>query len=119
MGIRLPTVEAQVAALGVQFGVTGTSAHADRSMQRFAEALVLVADLAELENAVLRLARELKRTMRRVNALSKVFIPDYSETLDYITSNLEERERESLIIMKMIKGRLGGAVEGSDGHGQT
>lgn len=119
MGIRLPTVEARVAEVGVQFGVTGTSAHADRAMDRFARALDLVALLAELENAVLRLARELKRTMRRVNALSKVFIPDYSETLDYITSNLEERERESLIIMKMIKDRLGTAVEGSDGHGQT
>ena len=119
MGIRVPTVLARTAEIGVQFGVSGTSAYADVAMQRFAGALALVAELAELENAVLRLAREMKRTMRRVNALSKIFIPDYSETIDYITSNLEERERESFIIMKMIKDRLSRAVEGSVGHGQV
>jgi V/A-type H+-transporting ATPase subunit D len=117
MGIRLPVVSAAVAALGIQFGLTGTSAHADRAMRRFAEALPLVAELAELETAVLRLARELKKTARRVNALSKIFIPDYSETIAYIVSSLEERERESFIILRMIKDRLARAVEGSAAHG--
>jgi V/A-type H+-transporting ATPase subunit D len=117
MGIRVPAVTAAVAALGVQFGLTGTSAHADRAMRRFAEALPVLAELAELETAVLRLARELKKTARRVNALSKIFIPDYSETIAYITASLEERERESFIILRMIKDRLARAVEGSTGHG--
>lgn len=113
MGIRLPTASAAVAAVGVQFGLTGTSAYADRAMRRFAEVLPVIAELAELETAVLRLARELKKTARRVNALSKIFIPDYSETIAYIVSSLEERERESFIILRMIKDRLARAVEGS------
>jgi len=74
--------------------------------RRFVETLPLLAELAELENAVLRLARELRKTQRRCNALSKIFIPDYRETISYITSALEERERESLIILKMIRNRL-------------
>lgn len=117
MGIRLPQVTVEAEAPGVQFGVVGTSVHADETMRRFVEMLKLLGELAELENAVLRLARELRKTQRRCNALSKIFIPNYSETIDYITSSLEERERESFIILKMIKDRLARAVEGSVGHG--
>jgi len=116
MGIRVPKVTVAPEALAPQFGVVGTSAHADRAMRRFVEMLALVGELAELENAVLRLAQELRKTQRRTNALSKIFIPNYSETIDYITSSLEERERESFIILKMIKDRLARAVEGSAAH---
>jgi V/A-type H+-transporting ATPase subunit D len=116
MGIRVPRVTMSVPDPGVQFGLVGTSASADMAMRRFTEALQLLAELAELENAVLRLARELRKTQRRCNALSKVFIPDYSETIGYIVSSLEERERESFTILKMIKDRLARAIEGSAGH---
>ncbi len=117
MGLRLPTVTAVPAALSVQFGIGGTSAQTDTAMQRFVEALPLLAELAELENSVIRLARELRKTQRRCNALSKVFIPDYSETIDYILSSLEERERESFIIQKMIKDRLSRQAEGDGSNG--
>jgi len=117
MGIRLPDVAVTSEEPGPQFGVVGTGAAADLVLQRFAEALALVGELAELENAVLRLARELRKTQRRVNALSKIFIPNYSETIGYIQSSLEEREREAFVIMKQIKDRLAAAVEGGAAHG--
>jgi V/A-type H+-transporting ATPase subunit D len=117
MGIRLPTVTASPADLSVQFGTGGTSAQTDKAMKRFVEVLPLLAELAELENSVIRLARELRKTQRRCNALSKVFIPDYSETIDYILSSLEERERESFIIQKMIKDRLSRQAEGDVNNG--
>jgi V/A-type H+-transporting ATPase subunit D len=106
MGIKIPRITLKTEAPGVQFGVGGTSANTDVAMRRFVEVLSLVAELAELETSVLRLARELRKTQRRCNALSKIFIPDYRETIIYITSALEERERESFIILKMIRDRL-------------
>ncbi len=106
MGITIPRVTVRVEPVGVQFGVGGTSSNADLAMRRFVELLPLLAELAELENAVLRLAREVRKTQRRCNALSKLFIPDYRETIGYIMSALEERERESFIILKMIRDRL-------------
>lgn len=106
MGMRIPHVTVQAEPVSVQFGVTGTSANTDLTLRRFVEALPLLAELAELENAVLRLARELRKTQRRCNALSKLFIPDYRETIGYITGSLEERERESFVILKMIRDRL-------------
>jgi V/A-type H+/Na+-transporting ATPase subunit D len=107
MGMKIPHVTVKTEATSAQFGVGGTSAHTDEAMRRFVEVLPLLAELAELENAVLRLARELRKTQRRCNALSKIFIPDYRETIGYIVGALEERERESFVILKMIRDRLG------------
>jgi len=104
MGIALPAVEWQSEPPGAQFGLTG-SVRSDEVALRFQEALGAIAHLAEVENCVVRLARELRRTQRRVNALEKVFIPDYEETADYILRALEEREREGFVIMRMIKQR--------------
>lgn len=106
MGLTIPRVTFRTDAPGVPFGVGDTSANTDAAQRRFAELLPLLAELAELQNAVLRLARELRKTQRRCNALSKIFIPSYRETLAYISGTLEERERESLNILKIIRDRL-------------
>lgn len=106
MGIKIPRVSLRAEPVTVQFGVGGTSSNADLAMRRFVEVLPLLAELAELENAVLRLAGEVRKTQRRCNALSKLFIPDYRETIGYILGALEERERESFIILRMIRDRL-------------
>lgn len=106
MGMKIPHVTVKTEPISVQFGIEGTSAHTDAAMSRFVEILPLLAELAELENAVRRLALELRKTQRRCNALSKIFMPDYRETILYITGSLEERERESFVILKMIRDRL-------------
>jgi V/A-type H+-transporting ATPase subunit D len=116
-GLRLPKATAQTPPAAAHFGVGGTSANADAAMKRFTEALARLAELAELENAVLRLSRELRKTQRRCNALSKMFIPDFRETIHFITSSLEERERESFVIHKIIRKRLAAEREEGTSHG--
>lgn len=111
MGMGVPKITLQEEPMGVRFGLGGTSSNTDVTMSRFVDLLPSLAELAELVNAVMRLARELRRTQRRCNALSKIFIPQYRETIDYIMGSLEERERESLIILKMIRDRLGEETE--------
>ncbi len=106
MGMRIPKITTQIPPAGAPFGVGGTSANTDVAMLRFVELLPKLAELAELQNAVMRLARELRKTQRRCNALSKIFIPSYRQTIVYIAGTLEERERESLNILKMIRDRL-------------
>ena len=106
IGMRIPRIAAQIPPADAPFGVGGTSANTDVTMLRFVELLPKLAELAELQNAVMRLARELRKTQRRCNALSKIFIPTYRQTIVYIGGTLEERERESLTILKMIRDRL-------------
>lgn len=105
MGMRIPKITTHIAAAGTPFGVGGTSATTDVALLRFQELLPRIAELAELQNAVILLARELRKTQRRCNALSKIFIPVYRETITYIAGTLEERERESLTILKLIRDR--------------
>jgi len=106
MGLDLPSVNVENVPPKPEFGLGSGSAMSDEVMMQFTKALDAIAHLAEIENAVFRLASEVRRTQRRVNALSKVFIPDYEDTIDYIEDVLEERERESFVIMKMAKARL-------------
>ena len=103
MGIELPSVAAEPEAPKPEFSAASGSVLSDEVMRRFTEALGPIAHLAEVENAVLRLDTEVRRTQRRVNALDKVFIPDYKETIDYVEDVLEEREREQFVIMKIAK----------------
>ncbi len=110
MGMQMVHIALATEPLKVQFGIGGTSASTDLAMRRFVELLPLLAELAELQNAVLRLARELRKTQRRCNALSKIFIPDCRETIAYVVAALEERERESFIILRMIRDRLAQAA---------
>jgi V/A-type H+-transporting ATPase subunit D len=110
MGLHLPRVTARIEPAEARFGVGGTPAAADEAMRRFVNVLPDLAELAELENAILRLARELRKTQRRCNALLKIFIPDYRETIVYIRASLEERERESFVILRMIRDRLAQSV---------
>jgi len=103
MGMRIPKVTVQVAEKSGPFGVGDTPAATDLAMLRFTELLPKIVELGELQNAVTRLARELRKTQRRCNALSKIFIPTYQQTIGYIAETLEERERESLKELKMIR----------------
>lgn len=105
MGIGLPSIAATHEEPKPAFSFGSTSALSDEVMQQFTQALDAVARLAEIENAVVRLASEVRRTQRRVNALEKIFIPDYEDTMDYIDDVLEEREREQFVIMKIAKKR--------------
>ena len=75
-------------------------------MEAFKSALQLLGKLAELKISVLRLANEVRKTIRKVNALEKIAIPDLEETVAYIESRLEENERDMFTLMKMVKERL-------------
>ena len=64
--------------------------------------------MASIRTIVWRLAEEVKRTQRRVNALDKMIIPQTKETKTYIESVLEERERENVFVLKALKKKNGG-----------
>lgn len=106
MGIKLPEAAATGETPAAAFGPLGTPAAAAEAARAFAAALPILAALAGSETSALRLARELKKTQRRCNALSKKVIPDCRETLAYLGASLDERERESFVILKTIRNRL-------------
>ncbi len=106
MGLNLPQVLVTVKPPSPEFAPGSGPVQSDEVMKEFRRALEAIGRLAEIENAVVRLSRELKKTQRRVNALEKIFLPDYRETLKYVQDVLEERERDGFVIMKMTKDRM-------------
>jgi V/A-type H+-transporting ATPase subunit D len=106
MGVTLPVVETEFEEQAPYYSLMDTSFWADSAQERFKAVLELMGRLAELKVSVLRLAGEVKRTIRKVNALEKVAIPDLRETVNSIRNSIEEYERDMFTLMKMVKERL-------------
>jgi len=111
MGVVLPIVDTDFKEHAPYFSPMDTSFRIDSSLVAFKNALQLMGKLAELKISVLRLADEVKKTIRKVNALEKIAIPDLVETVNFIESRLEENERDMFILMKMVKQRLESKIE--------
>lgn len=72
---------------------------------RFEEELTITIRLATLEARVRRLAREIRRTRSRVNALRTRIIPRLEAETRAIELALEQREREDRFRLKRVKSR--------------
>ncbi len=85
------------------YGYAFTGYDLDKSVGLLAEALPDMLKLAESEKAAQILAAEIEKTRRRVNALEYVMIPNYRETIRYITMKLDENERSNTTRLMKIK----------------
>jgi len=106
MGVRLPVVETSFVEHPPYYSPMGTSFWIDGSIKEFKEALQLMGRLAELKISIIRLAMEVRKTIRKVNALEKIAIPDLGNSVLFIQNRLEENERDMFVLMKMVKTRL-------------
>ena len=106
MGVVIPSVEAHGAPPEMPYGLGETTIALDEAATCFRRVLAEIPVLSETMTTVWRLARELQKTQRRVNALQYIFIPQYEETIAFIESALEEREREETFRLKRIKSRV-------------
>ncbi len=105
MGVPIPQIETIGEPPEMPYSLGDTNAALDEASERFREVLKQIPELSRLVTAVWRLAVELRKTQRRVNALQYIFIPDYEETISFIQSNLEEREREEIFTLKLFKNK--------------
>jgi V/A-type H+-transporting ATPase subunit D len=105
LGLPMPVMEFKAGSRRPQFSFGGTVAALDECQLAIRESLGQIAELAEVEAVVWRLALELQRTVRLTNALNYVIIPTYLETIHYLEGALEEREREALFHLKRVKAR--------------
>jgi V/A-type H+-transporting ATPase subunit D len=111
MGVALPVIEARGGPAEMVYSLGDTNTSLDEATTTFREVLQLIPELSKQVTAVWRLAGELRKTQRRVNALQYIFIPQYEETVIFIVSSLEEREREDTFRLKLLKNRMEDAKE--------
>ncbi len=108
-GMTFSSVSVDLPKRRLSWSYLNSFADCDKVTIEFFELLRLLTEMASIRTIVWRLAREVKKTQRRVNALDKQVIPQTAETKGYIESVLEERERESVFVLKALKARNGGA----------
>jgi V/A-type H+-transporting ATPase subunit D len=106
MGVSLPVVNTTFVERAPYYSAMGADFRVDVAVQGFREALGLMGRFAELKVSIMRLASEVRKTIRKVNALEKIAIPDLEETIVHIHNRLEENERDMFALMKTIKNRL-------------
>lgn len=105
MGVTLPKVSITLPKLSPHHGFHGTGASIDAVLQSLHESMEVIAELAEIEVGLFRLVAEIKKTLKRINALENIYIPLYQATIKYIEENMEEKEREFLFQLKRQKSR--------------
>lgn len=106
MGVVVPTVKAEAVVRPLAergYGILGTSALIDETVDAFENLVDLIIKAAELETTLKRILEEVERTKRRVNALEFKVIPELTEMKNFITMRLEEIERENIFRLKKIK----------------
>lgn len=113
MGVTVPRVDTTFTDNSPYFSSEDTSILAEVSIDRYRTTLHLMGRLAELKVSIMRLAREVKKTIRKVNALEKIVIPDNKETMAWMRGRIEEQERENFILLKVVKDRMDRAEEES------
>ena len=97
MGVTVPIIEmgkAERTVIRRGYGFADTSSRLDEACRGMEQALSRIIKLAEVEETVRRLALEVEKTKRRVNALEYIVIPKLRATVKYIRMRLDEIERE-------------------------
>jgi V/A-type H+/Na+-transporting ATPase subunit D len=92
------------------YGLVGTTPRIDVAAASFERLLDLVLDVAASELSLRRLAGEISRTTRRVNALEHVVVPRLKHERDVIELVLAERELEDRV--RLRRARAAGRRDG-------
>lgn len=103
MGVEIPVVRAAEPVSRPAYSFHGTSSALDEATVKFNQVKVMTVRLTEIENAVYRLAMNIKKTQKRANALENITIPLYEGLAKDIQNALEEKEREEHTRLKIIK----------------
>lgn len=107
MSVRVPQFETRLKTAShndiYSYGYAFTSSDLDEAVLALSNIMPGLLRLAELEKACQLMSSEIERTRRRVNALEHVMIPQYVETIRYITMKLDENERSSITRLMKVK----------------
>ncbi len=104
-GMSFSSISVNLPKRDLFYSFMDSFADSDKVMVEFFELLQILTEMASIRTIAWRLATEVKKTQRRVNALEKMVIPQTSETKQYIESVLEERERENIFVLKALKAK--------------
>jgi len=102
-GIKVPVLKIERIEMKPIYGFARTDPLLDEGMLKLKDLLSLLVELANIENIIFRLAKEMEKTQKQLNALKYVIIPKLEKNIKVIKNVLEEREREEFVRLKTFK----------------
>ena len=85
------------------YGFAQTSGELDAALEALYNVFHDMLELAGVEKCMQLLAEDIEKTRRRVNALEYVMIPNFQETIRYISMKLDENERGNITRLMKVK----------------
>lgn len=105
MGVDVPMIKYEKTPITPSYGFHSTNPALDAATVCFREVRYMIYELAEIDNSIFKLAKEIQKTQKRTNALQHIQIPRYKEQVKYIQEALEEKEREDFFRLKRVKNK--------------
>ncbi len=103
MGVSVPLISLRLVDNPPYYSAFESSMYVDEAILQFRRTLELIAGLAEKKIALLRMAQEARKTIRKVNALEKIYLPYYQQAVKHISDRLDEESRDAFAMLKLIK----------------
>ncbi len=112
MGVRTPRVDRGGYAATESAALLDLPTSVQEAIRHFQGIYQVVLDIAEKENALRRLLREIEKTKRRASAIENVLIPRLQATVRYIKFRFDELERDAFSMLKTVKRKMEQEGEG-------
>lgn len=106
MGVHIPKIEGGKRELLAEH-ILELPTSINEAIRIFQKIHNTVLEIAEKETTLRKLLYEIERTKRKSNAIENVFIPKLVSALKFITFRLDEIERDTFIMLKTVKRKMG------------
>jgi V/A-type H+-transporting ATPase subunit D len=106
MGVRTPRVNRSDYRPVAAPELLDLPTSVNESVRHFQGIYSVVLDIAEKENALRRLLKEIEKTKRRASAIENVLIPRLQSTVRYIKFRFDELERDAFSMLKVVKRKM-------------
>ncbi len=104
MGVEIPSVMMpQTQKPMFHYGLYNTTFSVDETILKFMQVKQYIVELAQIENIIFRLEKNIEKVQRRSNALKEIIIPADEKMASEIQNILDENEKEEFIRLKKLK----------------
>jgi V/A-type H+-transporting ATPase subunit D len=109
MGVRIPNVGvSRSASLSEAYELISVPTAVEDAKRSYSRLFNMLIEIAEKENSLRLLLYEIEKINRRANAIENFAIPNMRSKATYIKGRLDDMERDQLVSIKFIKGKISG-----------
>jgi len=105
MGLSIPIIsnDYKFKSKDINYSLIFSNSYFDQTVLDFIKVRDFIIELANMDTICYKLAININKTSKRTNSLEYVVIPNIIKNINYISSYIEEKEREDFSRNKQIK----------------